>query len=175
MHGSWCHLWPICVSSHDWKVPFLTLAFLGLLSVIWLSTDVYLSSLFEQLQPICSGRRLLSLSYQCPSQKAVEEDDSVCSAATSYNNPVCPSAVVLHRQKKRGQGLFSSLHHCWHSDIKWSFMPVWELGHQYMSLMFHMFIDESSSSSCSLSSQSLGKNAFRSSSLCTFPPLPYVA
>lgn len=106
MHGSWCHLWSICVSSRSWKVTFLTLVFLGLPSVIWLNTNIYLPFLFKQLQPVCPGRQLLWLPYQCLWQKVVEEDDSVCSAATSCNNPVCPSAVIPHKQKRVGVRIF---------------------------------------------------------------------
>lgn len=53
----------------------------------------------------------------------------------------------------------------------------WELGRQLMSLVIHMFmlVHDCSSSCWPLSTQSLNKNAFRSSSLCTLPTLPDVA
>ena len=103
MRGSWCHLWSISVSSYGWKVPFLTLAFLGLPSVVCLNTNVYrLPFLLKQLQPVCPERQLLWLPYQCLWQKAVKEDNSVCSAAISSNNPVRPSAVILHKRKRVG-------------------------------------------------------------------------
>lgn len=151
---------------------FLDPSFRGFPSVIWLNTNAYLPFLFKQLQPVCPGWQLLWLPYQCLWQKAVEEDDSVCSAATCYNNPVRPSAVIPHKRKRVGRGPSSSSHHCWRSDIKGSFMPPpeWELGHQFVSVVFHMYIHESSSSCCSLSSHSLGKKSLQEQLLLHLPP-----
>lgn len=165
-HGSWCHLCSICVASHGWKVPFSAyLQFSG-----W--RQVYLPFLFRQLQPVCPGRKLLWYPYQCLWQKAVENN-----VFALLQPPVTSLYVLLlwfctSEKMGRRQGPFS-LHHCWHSDIKRSFMPPleWELSYQFVSVMFPMFIHESSSSCYSLSSHRLGKNADRSSSLCTFPPL----
>lgn len=105
IHGSQCHLWSRYVSSYSCEVPFLTLGFLGLPSIIWLDSNASLPFLFKQLPPVCPGRQLLWLLDQ--RQQAAEESGCVFSAATFCDKPMCLSGVILHRPKSTGQGLFS--------------------------------------------------------------------